>query len=29
MTRLKNQLKETEEELYVLHLKHQKHNDES
>ena len=29
MGRLRNQLKETEEELYVVHLKAQKHHDES
>jgi len=29
VARLRNQLKETEEELYVIHLKHQRHNDES
>ena len=29
VARLKSQLKETEDELMVLHIKHQKHNDES
>lgn len=29
IARLKTQLKETEDELMVIHIKHQKHNDES
>lgn len=29
IARLKSQLKETEDELMVIHIKHQKHNDES